>query len=132
MPKKDQLVSKELNEYIEKILDMDDHDFAEEFMEAEYIVNSYIYAVDNGNTAFPSKEQLARAVLCLTLSMPNPDRPKTIWHLINSLSSPENGVAFYSIKSQINEIFLLAQRNLESIQKQNKISGVLNDFDDLF
>lgn len=132
VPKKDQLFSKELHDCIEEFLNMNDHDFAEEFVEAEDIVNSYICAVDGGNTVFPSKEQLARAVLCLALSIPNSERPRAIWSLINSLISPENGVAFYSIKSRVNEIFLLAQRNLENAQKDDDISRSFKDFDDLF
>lgn len=132
MPKKDKLVPKEFFDYAEKFLNMNDHEFSEEFMEAEDIVNSYICAVDSGSTVLPSKEGLARAVLCLTFSIPNPERPKTIWNLIHSLTSPENGVAFYAIKPQVNEIFLLAQSNLERIKKNNEASRGFKNFDDLF
>lgn len=132
VPKKDKLVPKEFFDYAEKILNMNDHEFSEEFMEAEDIVNSYICAVDGGSTFLPNKEGLARAVLCLTFSIPNPERPKEIWNLINSLISPEKGGAFYAIKPQVNEIFLLAQSNLERIQKDNEAHGGFKDFDDLF
>lgn len=132
MPKKDQLVPKELNDYIETLQNMNDHDFAEEFMEAEDIVNSYICAVDNGNTFLPNREQLARAILCLTLSIPNPERPKAIWSLIHLLTSTEKGIAFYSIKPQISEIIFLAEANLEKIQRDNEASRSFKDVDDSF
>lgn len=111
---------------------MGDNDFADEFINSEDTVESYISLIKNGGADLPSKEQLARAALCLMFSLPEYAKPRQAWDVIHLLASPEAGVSLYSIKPQINELLVLARNNVDKIMERSNGLKHSDGSDDLF
>jgi len=129
---KNRQIPREFFSYAETLAAMSDETFANEFVESEDIVERYICSVRNNEKDLPSKEQLARAVLCLMFSLPDHVKSHQAWDVIHLLAVPEVGVSLYSTEPQISEILFLAKDNLEKLMNRDKNPKCTYASDDLF
>lgn len=129
---KNKQIPREFFIYAETLATMNDETFANEFVESEGIVELYLCSVRNNGKDLPSKEQLARAVLCLMFSLPDHVKPPQAWNVIHLLVAPEVGGALYSTEPQISEILFLAKDNLEKLMIRGRNPKCMRASDDLF
>ncbi|MCP1318390.1 hypothetical protein [Vreelandella lionensis] len=132
MKQKNKKIPREFFSYAETLATMNDEKFANEFVESEDMVEHYIWSVRNNEKDLPSKEQLARAALCLMFSLPEHVKPHQSWNVIHLLAAPEVGVSLYSIEPQISEILFLAKNNLGKLMNKGRSPKSKHASDDLF
>jgi hypothetical protein len=128
MPKNQKTVPQEFFDYANRLNDLDDEGFAEEVISAETVIESFLDSIHRNSGDLPSRNELAKACVCLAFSTRQQDIVKGSWDTVWKLSNDDVGVSFYEIAPTIEEMHKAAVFSWEHLAKQHV---ELSDNDDV-
>lgn len=119
MPQTQKTVPQEFFDYANRLNGLDDEGFAEEVISAETVIESFLDSIHRNSMELPSRNELAKACVCLALSTRQQDIVNGSWDIIWKLSNDDIGVSFYSIAPTIEEMHKSAVCSWEQLAKQH-------------
>lgn len=119
MPKSRRTVPQELFDYANRLNELDDEGFAEEVVSAETVVESFLESINSDGRDLPSRDELAKACVCLTFSTRQQDIVEGSWDIVWKLSNDDIGVSFYELTPTIEEMHKAAVISWEHLAKEH-------------
>jgi hypothetical protein len=118
MPKTQKIVSQEFFDYANRLNDLDDEGFAKEVISSDTVIESFLDSIHRNSMELPSRNELAKACICLAFSTRQQDIVEGSWDIVWKLSNDDIGVSFYSIAPTIDEMHKAAVSSWEQLAKQ--------------
>ena len=119
MPKTQKTVPQEFFDYANRLNDLDDEGFAEEVINAETVIESFLDSIHRNSGDLPSRNELAKACVCLAFSTRQQDIVEGSWDIVWKLSNDDVCVSFYEIAPIIEEMHKAAVISWEHLAKQH-------------